>query len=67
MTKDELKKTLSPQWFEDPTEVILDSLDEYFKDVTENGVEPSENYFTSLVNANVEEYYTCSAQSNYWY
>ncbi|SHG32265.1 hypothetical protein [Dysgonomonas macrotermitis] len=66
ITKEELKAILHPNWFEDPSELILDSFDEFYLEVT-NGVEPTDENFASIVNANVEDYNVCRAQSSYWY
>nr|DAT09612.1 MAG TPA: hypothetical protein [Caudoviricetes sp.] len=67
MTREELKTMLPSAWFDEPNEVVLDSFDEFCKDVIERGVEPTNEYFTMLVNANIEAHYTCSYQSNCWY
>ncbi len=67
MTRDELKAMLPSVWFEEFNEVVLGSFEQFYKDVTESGVEPTDEYFTMIVNANVEAYYTCSYQSNCWY
>lgn len=67
MTRDELKAMLPSVWFEEFNEVVSDSFEQFYKDVTESGVEPTDEYFAMIVNANVEAYYICSYQSNCWY
>lgn len=67
MTKEELKAMLPVAWFENPNDLIMDSFEEFYTDVTQKGVEPTDEYFAMLVNANVAEYYTCSAQNSHWY
>lgn len=67
MTREELKAMIPSTWFEEPNEVISDSFDEFYRYVTERGVEPTVENFAKLVDANVEAYYTAFYQSNCWY
>ncbi|MBF0651688.1 hypothetical protein IR083_22990 [Dysgonomonas sp. GY75] len=66
MTKEELKATLDTAWFEERNDLIEESFEEYYIDVTEYSVEPSDEYFASIVNANVAEHYAESILSSYY-